>query len=171
MGNYLVDFSVYTLAMIGVIFAALFAFKTFSTKCLSNKSSKLNVEDSIGLSARKTLYIINVENERFLIAADTDKTSLIAKLSNETSPIKSHNLHNNELKITNETQTPKIREDKSLRLSSLNGIDSIDDFSSIIDFKKEKAKKDPVMRELARKLNIEKKVPKRSLAEITASLY
>lgn len=135
MGHYLISFSIYTLAMIGVIFAALFVFKTFSNKCFSKKSTLLKIEDSMNLSPRKTLYIVNAKNERFLIAADIERTSLIAKLDNK-----------------KEVLMP--REDKSSKLTSFDGIESMDEFASIIDFHKEKAKKGPMMKELARKVSM-----------------
>ena len=136
MGHYLINFSIYTLAMIGVIFAALFVFKTFSNKCFSKKSSMLQIEDSMNLSPRKTLYVINAKNERFLIASDVDRTSLIAKLDTKS-----------EAETIN---TP--REDKSFDLDSFDGIESINEFASLIDFQKERASKRPMMRELAKKL-------------------
>lgn len=133
MTHYLINFSIYTLAMIGIIFAALFVFKTFSNKCFSKKSAMLNIEDSMSLSPRKTLYIVNARNEKFLIAADIDRTSLIAKLNTK-------------------EEDATVREDKSFKLSSFDGIESLNEFASIIDFNKEKAKKGPMMRELAKKL-------------------
>jgi len=80
--GYLTNFIVYTLAMVGVIILALMVFK-YSTSCKVNKigSSKgLKVIDSLSLSARKTLYVIESGNERFLIAGDIDRTTLISKL-------------------------------------------------------------------------------------------
>lgn len=136
MTSYLVSFSIYTLAMIGIIFVALFAFKTFSNRCFSKKSTMLNIEDSMNLSPRKTLYVINAENERFLIAADMDRTSLIARLDKNS---------NREIK--------PLREDKSSELSSFDAVESLDEFASIIDFPTESSNKGPMMRELARKLS------------------
>ncbi len=136
MTSYLISFSIYTMAMVGIIFAALFVFKKCSNNFFSKKSSMLKIEDSIKLSPRKTLYVIKTKNENFLIAADIDRTTLIAKLD--------------------EKQENKIlREDKSTKLKSFDGVESLDEFSSIIDFNKEKAKKGPVMRELAKKLRSE----------------
>lgn len=133
MTHYLINFSIYTLAMIGIIFFALFVFKTFSNKCFSKKSAMLSIEDSMSLSPRKTLYIINAKNEKFLIAADIDRTSLIAKLGNK-----------EEITIG--------REDKSSELNSFDGIESLDEFASIIDFQKKRSKNEPMMRSLAKKL-------------------
>lgn len=84
MGHYLIHFAVYTMAMIGLIFFALFVYKKFSISAVSLKRKGiLNIEDALGLSPRKTLYIIKAGNERFLIAADLERTTLISKLENE----------------------------------------------------------------------------------------
>ena len=136
MTHYLINFSIYTMAMIGVIFFALFVFKTFSNKCFSKKSSMLNIEDSMNLSPRKTLYVIKAENERFLIATDVDRTSLIAKLE-----------------CNFQVESKPTREDKSTHLSNFDGIDSLGEFASIIDFQKNKDAKEPMMKGLARKLS------------------
>ena len=79
MSGYLINFIVYTAAMIGVIFLAVFVYKRFSYNGVS-KSKFLNVEDCINLAPRKNLYVVRAGNERFLIASDTDRTSLISKL-------------------------------------------------------------------------------------------
>ena len=79
MSTYLLNFIVYTTAMIGVIFIALFVYKRFSCSSIS-KSKFLNVEDSISLAPRKNLYVIRAGNEKFLVASDAERTSLISKL-------------------------------------------------------------------------------------------
>lgn len=143
MTGYLINFSIYTLAMIGIIFAALYAFKVFSSKCFTKKSSMLEIEDKMNLSQRKTLYVVNVKNEKFLIAADAERTSLIAKLE----PTASVNL----VDLVEKKEIAPIREDKSTKLKSFDGLKSIDEFTSVIDFKRE-LDRPPVMRELAKKL-------------------
>lgn len=79
--GYLSNFIVYMLAMVGVLVVAMLAFKftTGSTKCSSGKC--LKVLDTLSLGGRKTLYIVSAGNEKFLIAGDTDRTSLISKLN------------------------------------------------------------------------------------------
>ena len=82
MSHYLVHFSIYTMAMIGLIFFALFIYKKFSISTISMKrKGLLSVEDALGLSSRKTLYIVKAGEEKFLIAADLDRTTLISKLN------------------------------------------------------------------------------------------
>lgn len=80
MGGYLAGFIVYTAAMIGVIFLAVFVYKKFSYSGTS-KSKFLNVEDCINLAPRKNLYVVRAGNERFLVASDAERTNLISKLS------------------------------------------------------------------------------------------
>lgn len=138
MGHYMIGFSIYTLAMVGVILGALFVFKAFSNKCFNKKSALLKIEDSMSLSPRKTLYVINAKNESFLIASDIDRTSLIAKLDTNCEA---------------QSVSPSItRVDKSTNLTSFDGLESLNEFTSLIDFQKERAKKKPMMKELARKL-------------------
>lgn len=134
MIHYLMNFSVYTMAMIGIMFIALFAYK-FVSSGAGKKSSMMSVIDTMKLSTRKTLYVVKAENEKFLIAADLDKTALIAKLDDA------------------KLQNQKIREDKSTKLKSFDGLKSIDDFTSLVDVETPKTKKGPMMKELAKKLN------------------
>lgn len=105
MSGYFLNFIVYTAAMIGVIFLAVFVYKKFSYNGTS-KSKFLNVEDCISLAPRKNLYIIRAGKERFLVASDAERTSLISKLDENSTKIQS-------------------QENKS----------SIDDLPAIVDFK------------------------------------
>ncbi len=83
--GYLANFIVYTLAMVGVMMLALFVFKN-STGAGCKKSSKfLKVLDTMSLGPRKTLYIVSAGEEKFLIAGDVDKTTLISKLNPQNS--------------------------------------------------------------------------------------
>lgn len=133
MTGYLISFLVYTLAMVGVLFVALFVFKNFSNKCFSKSSTLLRIEDSMSLAPRKTLYVVNAQNEKFLIASDADRTTLISKLDNSVKEI-------------------QIREDKSTTLKELDGVASIKDFTSVVDFRP-KNKNEAMMRSLANKLH------------------
>ena len=99
--GYLANFIVYTLAMVGVIVIALMVFKG-STSVGTKKGSKyLKVHDTLSLGPRKTLYIVSAGNEKFLIAGDVDKTSLISKLNSE---------NKQELKISTEENFKEVLE-------------------------------------------------------------
>ena len=78
--GYLTNFIVYTLAMVGVIVIALLVFKNSTCFHTGTKSKYLKILDSMTIAPRKTLYIISAGQEKFLIAGDVDKTTLISKL-------------------------------------------------------------------------------------------
>ncbi len=88
MTTHIIAFIFYTLAMLGVIFVAFAVYKNVvlnqNTHC-----SKLRVEDMLRLNQRKSLYVINYEGEKFLIASDVDSTTLISKLNTTQNVIKS----------------------------------------------------------------------------------
>ena len=86
MSGYLINFVVYTAAMTGIIFLALFVYKKVSEGYKSSSRSKfLNIDETINLAPRKNLYIISAGKERFLIASDAERTSLISKLDENSS--------------------------------------------------------------------------------------
>ncbi len=79
--GYISNFIVYFLAMIGIIILALYVYKQFNVSGIGNRRSNLlSIEDTLSLTPRKTLYVIREGSERFLIAADLDRTTLISKL-------------------------------------------------------------------------------------------
>ncbi len=82
MYNYLVGFSVYTLAMIGIIFIGFFVVKKCSVSRRGARSHNnfLEIETSLSLEPRKTLHVIRAGGERVLIATDAEHTSFLTKL-------------------------------------------------------------------------------------------
>lgn len=88
MGGYIANFTVYTMAMIGLIFFALFIYKKFVNGINSTKKSDfLAIEESIGIAPRKNLYVVRAGNEKFLVASDAERTTLISKLGEKTKRI------------------------------------------------------------------------------------
>lgn len=84
MGSYIANFTVYTMAMLGLIFFAIFVYKKFMEGGLSNKNSKyLSIEETMPINPRKSLLIVRAGNERFLVASDIDRTTLLSKLDSE----------------------------------------------------------------------------------------
>jgi flagellar biogenesis protein FliO len=78
--GYLANFIVYTMAMVGVIVVALLIFKNATTVGGFQKSKYLKLVDTMSLGQRKMLYIVSTGTENFLVAGDSDKTTLISKL-------------------------------------------------------------------------------------------
>ena len=83
--GYITNFIVYTLAMVGIVVVALLVFKNATSFGTASKSRYLRVIDSMSLGPRKTLYIVSTGREKFLIAGDVDKTTLISKLNSQES--------------------------------------------------------------------------------------
>lgn len=79
--GYLTNFIVYTMAMVGVMVLALLVFKNATSGGNKSGGKFLKVIDTMSLGARKTLYIVSAGEEKFLIAGDVDKTTLISKLN------------------------------------------------------------------------------------------
>jgi flagellar biogenesis protein FliO len=139
MVNYLINFAAYTLAMVGVIFLCLVIYKKFFLDVTSHKSNQdfLKVEYCISLSPRKSVYVLRAGNEKFLIAADIEQTSFLAKL--ETSEAGVSPIVSTAKLFENNKSENKI----SLRRNSISA-EAEEDKSNV--------RKLPVMRELLRKL-------------------
>lgn len=83
MGSYIINFTVYTMAMLGLIFFALFVYKKFMSGGLGRTSSKfLEIEETMNINPRKSLLVVRAGNEKFLVASDVERTTLISKLGN-----------------------------------------------------------------------------------------
>ncbi len=83
MNGYILNFLVYTLAMVGIMLASVVIYKKFMySKASAHSKNSMRIEEALSLSPKKTLYIVKAENEKFLIAADVERTTLLAKLEN-----------------------------------------------------------------------------------------
>ncbi len=132
MTTHIIAFIFYTLAMLGVIFVA---FAVYKNVVLGQNThiSKLKIEDMLRLNQRKSLYVINYEGEKFLIASDIDSTTLISKLNS------------GEIK---ETKQPIIVEKKEIPTESLE--------EKLIELKKSNSGSKNVMRTILKEINSKK---------------
>lgn len=117
MSGYLVNFIVYTAAMVGIIFLAVFVYKKFSY-CSTSRSKFLNVEECISLGPRKELFVVRAGQERFLVASDVGRTSLISKLD-DNSPVQKNEV---------------VSSSSSSSVLKTNTNCSVDDLPTIVDF-------------------------------------
>ena len=149
MAQYIIAFSLYTLAMIGIFFIAFVVYK----KTMNFNSSKLNngmkIEDALRLSQRKTLFIINVQGERFLIASDVENTTFLAKLApKENIQAAAINLEKKNLNIVQNTPETKpvetdskkqvekyIKELEALNIANSSTERSEEEYSNAVDLK------------------------------------
>jgi flagellar biogenesis protein FliO len=88
MYNYIVGFSVYTLAMIGIIFIGFVVVKKCSMARSGAKShnSFLEIETSLAIEPRKTLHVIRAGGEKILVATDAERTTFLTKLGQNETP-------------------------------------------------------------------------------------
>ena len=84
MTGYITGFSVYTLAMIGVIFIAFIVVKkSLAFMPNKNKNNFLKVENCLNIEPRKNLYVVKAGRERFLISSSGDNCQFMTKLHPE----------------------------------------------------------------------------------------
>ncbi len=124
MTHYLLNFVVYTCAMVGMIFFALYVYKKFSvTQTKTSQTNFLEVEDSLTIGIRKQLYVVRAGDEKFLIASDAERTTMLAKLNN------SKQLHGKN-EIVSETlksaiEFPKIEEKQEFNEEFTHNMDNL----------------------------------------------
>ncbi len=173
MGGYVMNFAVYTMAMTGLIFFALMVYKkcTFPGGIKSSKTKMLNIEETMSIAPRKTLYVVKAGNERFLIASDIDKTTLISKLdNNETINNISNNIEHetkNELskeikkevtkETTKSTETKTEKEEVKKEIKPVNKVISaqVTNIKTKIQKNKTEIKKEPVKTEIKKEESVD----------------
>ena len=98
MMTYVTAFIFYTLAMIGILLVGFVVYKkTFIIDKGENKGT-IKILDSLPIGNKKTLLVVKIKNEKFLIASGAEHTTFLSKLENET-PIS---------KIKEEIITPEV---------------------------------------------------------------
>ena len=83
MTQYLIKFIFYTSGVIGLLLIAFMVAKSSLNinPAMKKKTGKLEIEESLAISPRKTLHIVKAFNEKFLIASDATSTTFLAKLN------------------------------------------------------------------------------------------
>ena len=119
--------------MVGVFVVALMVFKNATGTVTKGGSKFLKIHDSLSLGPRKTLYIVSAGEEKFLIAGDVDKTSLISKLNCKDETVlqvsenfKTSNVENITTKSFKETMNALPKQKKYIDRTGL-GIRSVQD--------------------------------------------
>lgn len=85
MTQYLIKFIFYTSGVIGLLLIAFMIAKSSLNinPAMRKKTGKLEIEESLAISPRKTLHIVKALNEKFLIASDATSTTFLAKLNSD----------------------------------------------------------------------------------------
>jgi flagellar biogenesis protein FliO len=120
MGGYIANFTVYTMAMIGLICFAVFIYKKVMDGTIRKDNTKfLCVEESMSLSPRKTLHIVRAGNEKFLIASDVDRTTLISKLGEEKTTLKTPERFCEEKPLSDEVKQLEPEVSREIQLDNI----------------------------------------------------
>ena len=138
MGTYLLNFLVYSMAMVWLLFICLTVYKKtmLNGSCKKNQE-ELSLENALNLTGRKTLYVVKAGSEKFLIAADAERTTFLAKLNEK-------NIDEEKIvTIPVETTEPVFNERKS----------PTTDYSEVMNTIRMTRKKPAVMKEMLRKLD------------------
>ena len=88
MLTYIAAFIFYTLAMIGVMLLGFVVYKKTILSSKTDSKSMIKVLDRTSISPKKSLLVVKVKNEKFLIALDADRTTFLSKLADDKQPIK-----------------------------------------------------------------------------------
>ncbi len=147
MGIYLINFLVYSMAMVGLLFVCLMVYKKTMANNYSKKNSEeLTVENAMNLSARKTLYIVKAGNEKFLIASDAERTTFLARLneSGNANTKQIQEIPNDVFFSLNENELNKAKKQNEQK-----GVD----YTEVMNAIKNTTHKQPVMKEILRKLD------------------
>ena len=166
MGVYLVNFLVYSMAMVGLLFICLMIYKkTMVTGKCTKDTNDLQIGNALNLNQRKVLYVIKAGNEKFLIAADTERTSFLAKLNSDDKisfsqeNIGTEKIVSVDVDVVNDTPVPlrrkKVSNSKPVDYSEvMNSIKNAQASSKIGSKTTSTSKSDkPVMKEMLRKLS------------------
>lgn len=91
--GYLINFTVYTSAMIGILFIGfIIAKKSLSINDGQSRKNKfLTVESSLSLEPRKNLYVVKAGSERFLISTDAEGSHFLTRLETNNFPVYENN--------------------------------------------------------------------------------
>ena len=83
MITYITAFIFYTMAMIGVLLLGFVIYKKAILPSKQDNKGMIKVLDKIAISPKKSLMVVRVKNEKFLVALDADRTTFLSKLADE----------------------------------------------------------------------------------------
>ena len=83
MMTYITAFIFYTLAMIGILLVGFIVYKKTFVMNKSENKGMIKILDSCPIGPKKTLMVVKIKNEKFLIASGAEHTTFLSKLSDD----------------------------------------------------------------------------------------
>ena len=80
MLTYITAFIFYTLAMVGILIGGFIIYKKTFAPLKNENKGMIKIIDSYAIAPKKSLIVVNVKNENFLIAIDSERTTFLTKL-------------------------------------------------------------------------------------------
>ena len=154
MLTYITAFIFYTLAMIGVLLMGFVIYKKFIMPSQTENKGMIKILDKTVISPKKSLMVVRVKNEKFLIALDNETTTFLSKLSDEkqnTKEIKEEKTLQNPQMVPSQMQSGQMYVDE-LQQQRLDKIQK--QFKQLYSSNHEEVKPEPNMdrKEMIRKL-------------------
>jgi len=83
MLTYITAFIFYTLAMVGILLLGFVVYKKAILPSKQENKGIIKILDKTAISPKKSLLVVKVKNEKFLIAIDAERTTFLSKLADE----------------------------------------------------------------------------------------
>ena len=83
MITYITAFIFYSLAMIGILIVGYIVYKKTILTSKKDNKGMIKVIDSLPIGPKKTLLVVKIKNEKFLIASGAEHTTFLAKLNED----------------------------------------------------------------------------------------
>ena len=81
MATYITAFIFYTLAMVGILLVGYVVYKKVITTTKGENRGMIQILDSMPIAPKKTLLVVQIKDERFLIASGAEHTTFLSKLA------------------------------------------------------------------------------------------
>ncbi len=85
MITYITAFIFYTLAMIGILLVGFIIYKKTFVFSKNESKGMIKILDTCPIGPKKTLMVVRIKNEKFLIASGAEHTTFLSKLSDDNS--------------------------------------------------------------------------------------
>ena len=83
MMTYITAFIFYTLAMIGILLLGFVIYKKTMMTTKNEAKGMIKILDSMPIGNKKSLLVVKIKNERFLIASGMEHTTFLSKLAED----------------------------------------------------------------------------------------
>lgn len=82
MATYITAFIFYTLAMVGILLVGFVVYKKVIVATKSENKGMIQILDSMAIAPKKMLLVVQIKDEKFLIASGAEHTTFLSKLEN-----------------------------------------------------------------------------------------